>query len=559
MFKSYIYYLKKIYLYNKNLFILAVILSIAGCVTQVFGIASIYPVIALVTNPDLILQNRIFNFFFNSAGLSKVDIIFYFSIGFLVINIISVVVNFIYSLVIIYISRHVSSYLNLEVFSRMLNGNDKRNSFNSIDKSTVLNALVSESGRISLSINAVLSSFQNITSIFLFLFLIIFIAPSSFFIILLVFGSYVFINIINKKFIKESSYQMSYFGKKLSELNLYLTIGLKDMLTLNIGKKIISLHKYFSYQWIKYDVIQQALTTYSKYVVEIAIFFIIILFFNYSHYKNNIYENIPALTILAMAIWRSIPIFFSIFRNLATLQSNVSTDVIFRSIIQDQAKIRQKIVINNFKKKIEVLDATYSYRDSKKTFRFNYSIKKGDKVLVSGNSGTGKSTFLNILSGMSKPDSGKILYDNKDIYRKYSLKPGVIGYVTQHNLIFAGNVIENICFKKKSKLTRNELKNLQKTIKVLNLQNIGENLEELNLSIDAPEISGGQKQRIAIARVLYSNPQILVLDESTSALDINSERSIIENILKYYPKLTLILSSHRISKKYFNKKILIKS
>ena len=415
MFKSYIYYLKKIYLYNKNLFILAVILSIAGCVTQVFGIASIYPVIALVTNPDLILQNRIFNFFFNSAGLSKVDIIFYFSIGFLVINIISVVVNFIYSLVIIYISRHVSSYLNLEVFSRMLNGNDKRNSFNSIDKSTVLNALVSESGRISLSINAVLSSFQNITSIFLFLFLIIFIAPSSFFIILLVFGSYVFINIINKKFIKKSSYQMSYFGKKLSELNLYLTIGLIDMLTLNIGKKIISLHKYFSYQWIKYDVIQQALTTYSKYVVEIAIFFIIILFFNYSHYKNNIYENIPALTILAMAIWRSIPIFFSIFRNLATLQSNVSTDVIFRSIIQDQVKIRQKIVINNFKKKIEVLDATYSYRDSKKTFRFSYSIKKGDKVLVSGNSGTGKSTFLNILSGMFKPDSGKILYDNKDI------------------------------------------------------------------------------------------------------------------------------------------------
>ena len=96
MLKSYIYYLKKIYLYNKNLFILAVILSIVGCVTQVFGIASIYPVIALVTNPDLILQNRIFNFFFNSAGLSKVDIIFYFSIGFLVINIISVVVNFIY-------------------------------------------------------------------------------------------------------------------------------------------------------------------------------------------------------------------------------------------------------------------------------------------------------------------------------------------------------------------------------------------------------------------------------------------------------------------------------
>jgi ABC-type bacteriocin/lantibiotic exporter with double-glycine peptidase domain len=260
-----------------------------------------------------------------------------------------------------------------------------------------------------------------------------------------------------------------------------------------------------------------------------------------------------------MAIWRSIPIFFSIFRNLATLQSNVSTDVIFRSIIQDQAKIRQKIVINNFKKKIDVLDATYSYKDSKKTFRFNYSIKKGDKVLVSGNSGTGKSTFLNILSGMSKPESGKILYDNKDIYRRYSLKPGVIGYVTQHNLIFAGNVIENICFKKKSKLTINELKNLQKIIKVLNLQNIGENLEELNLTIDAPEISGGQKQRIAIARVLYSNPQILVLDESTSALDINSERSIIENILKYYPKLTLILSSHRISKKYFNKKILIKS
>ena len=560
MFKSYLYYFTKIYSYNKNLFFLVLISSIIACVTQVFGIASIYPIIALVTNPDLILNNKLFNNIFNLNSISKNDVILYFSLGFLFINIISVIVNFIYSLITIYLSRHVSSNINFEVFSRMLNsGNDKKNSFNSIDKSIILNALVSESGKTSLSINAVLSSFQNITSIFLFLLLIIFIAPSSFFVILLIFFTYVFLNLINRKFIKKNSYQQSYFSKKLSELNLYLTIGLKDMLTLNIGKKIISSHKYFSSQLIKHEIIQQALTTYSKYVVEIAIFFVIILFFNYSHYKNDIYVNIPALTILAMAIWRSIPIFFSIFRNLATLQANVSSDAIFQSIIQDQAKIIRKIFINNFKKKIQVLDVTYSYRDSKKIFKFNCNIKRGDKVLVSGKSGAGKSTFLNIISGMSKPESGKVLYDNKDIYSRYSLKPGVIGYVTQHNLIFSGNIIENICFKKKSKLTKSELQNLQKIINVLNLQNIGTNLEEVNLTIDAPEISGGQKQRIAIARVLYSNPQVLILDESTSALDLSSERSIIENIIKWYPKLTLILSSHRISKKYFNKEIFIKN
>jgi ABC-type bacteriocin/lantibiotic exporter with double-glycine peptidase domain len=449
--------------------------------------------------------------------------------------------------------------MNYQLFDHILNSNYKKDSFNSIDKSIILSALANESGRVSLSINAVLSSFQNINSIFLFLLLIVFLVPSSIFIIVLVFASYIIMNILNKSFLKKSSYKLSYFGKKLAELNLYLTIGLKDMLTLNIGKKIISSYKFFSNQWIKHDIIQQALTTYSKYVIEISIFFIIILFFNYSHYKNNIFENIPSLATLAMAIWRSIPIFFSIFRNLSTLQGNVASDNIFQLIIKDQKKNKKRIFIKKFKKKIEMLNVIYTYKGSNKIFRFNCNIKQGDKVLVYGISGSGKSTFLNILSGMFKPESGKIFYDNKDICSKYSLKPGVLGYVTQHNLIFAGNVIENICFKKKSKLTRNELKNLQKIIKVLNLQNIGGNLEELNLTIDAPEISGGQKQRIAIARVLYSNPQILVLDESTSALDLNSERSIIENILKYYPKLTLILSSHRISKKYFNKKIFIKS
>ena len=84
-----------------------------------------------------------------------------------------------------------------------------------------------------------------------------------------------------------------------------------------------------------------------------------------------------------------------------------------------------------------------------------------------------------------------------------------------------------------------------------------DNIFRYKLKLNAPEISGGQRQRIALARTLYRNPEILLLDESLNSLDRKSEVEIFNNLMKYYPKLTLIATSHRPIKKLFNRTIKI--
>ena len=78
-----------------------------------------------------------------------------------------------------------------------------------------------------------------------------------------------------------------------------------------------------------------------------------------------------------------------------------------------------------------------------------------------------------------------------------------------------------------------------------------------SIELDSPDLSGGQKQRISIARVLYSEPKILILDEATNALDKISERKLFNNIFKYFPKLTVIVVTHRKLNLKFNKKVKI--
>ena len=133
----------------------------------------------------------------------------------------------------------------------------------------------------------------------------------------------------------------------------------------------------------------------------------------------------------------------------------------------------------------------------------------------------------------------------------------VIGFDTQFNYFINDTVAGNICFKKK--LKEKDLSNLKKVFKVCGLSNIVgkfDNIFRYKLKLNAPEISGGQRQRIALARTLYRNPEILLLDESLNSLE-KSEVEIFNNLMKYYPKLTLIATSHRPIKKLFNRTIKI--
>ena len=142
------------------------------------------------------------------------------------------------------------------------------------------------------------------------------------------------------------------------------------------------------------------------------------------------------------------------------------------------------------------------------------------------------------MTGLIQPTNGNILFDGKKL--KNNLVTDLFGYVFQEPFLFEGTLYENISFNT-NKYNQNKAKLI---FDICGLNNIVKEFNEIftkKIEIDSPELSGGQKQRIAIARILFLDPKILILDESTSALDLDSEKIILKKIIKYYKIQQLLL------------------
>lgn len=210
----------------------------------------------------------------------------------------------------------------------------------------------------------------------------------------------------------------------------------------------------------------------------------------------------------------------------------------------------EKTVVDGEFEGVEVNSACYSYGEKEILSNCNLTINKGDKILIKGQSGEGKSTLLKLLMGIYAPTSGEIKVKiNGNSYNSTKIKD-IFSFVPQDNMLFLGSVKENITFNKNysdaeilKALDLAAIDFIDKTNDGLT-KNIGEN--GLNLSV-------GQGQRIALARGLISNNPVLILDEATSSLDENTEEKVLENIASL-KDLTVVFVSHKLAfEKYANK------
>ena len=176
--------------------------------------------------------------------------------------------------------------------------------------------------------------------------------------------------------------------------------------------------------------------------------------------------------------------------------------------------------------------------------------------MLSGPSGSGKSTLLNILTGLITDFNGTIKID-ENIFTNKNYNTNLFGYIIQQPFLFSGTIYENITFKKSNQNSKLD-KKFKKIFAICGLNNFGVSYDDIfskKIELDSPDISGGQKQRISIARVLYSEPKIIIFDEATNSLDLKSETELFKNIFKYYPKQTIIVVTHRKINLKFDKKL----
>ena len=204
--------------------------------------------------------------------------------------------------------------------------------------------------------------------------------------------------------------------------------------------------------------------------------------------------------------------------------------------------------LTSFNKEIVFNNVCFKYDKAEVLENISFKVNKGEMVAIVGASGSGKSTLVNLIPRFYDKISGKITIDGLDIKdMSRSNIRSLIGFVSQESILFNSSVIENITL---GDIDKDIDERLKKSISIANAQEFIDDLpEKLNYNVgdNGSNLSGGQKQRIAIARAVFYDSPILVLDEATSSLDSKSEKLVQNAIDKLMVDKTSIVIAHRLS------------
>jgi len=357
--------------------------------------------------------------------------------------------------------------------------------------------------------------------------------------------------------------------KKIRFFGLQDLRGLQNIYNSIITIKLFSKQKFFLNSYFKIiknslrsQLIKSVFKSLPKHLIEIMIvlmIIIILLIFDTDEIFKKISNSLTFLTLVGFTFIRLIPSSNKLMQCMHTIKAlTIHAKMVLREIYSFEERIKKddliKDHINDFKK-IKFTTCNFSFHNKSVLKNLNLEITRGQKILLNGQSGSGKTTFINLLIGYLKADSGTIYYDEKILKSSLQFKKNFFSYVKQKDFILNETIRDNIIFGSESK--KIDIDRLNKAIETadINSNNFSKNYLNFKIKENGSNLSGGQIQRILIARSLYVLPLILILDEATNALDKKSELKIFQNIRNKYPNMTIISVSHHNNNLAFYDKI----
>lgn len=347
---------------------------------------------------------------------------------------------------------------------------------------------------------------------------------------------------------------------------------IKDSMT---GFRDIKLNQSESFFLLNYRISDSKLRVHTAYSNFFAIFpryaiepiiiagVIFSSIFLYSSSSSNII--LPVLGVFVLGSQKLLPSIQQIYTAWARLKNSQSDLENVYSLISQKKLINKNQTISQNKQNIkrkefifsEIIleNIRYRYPSSKNDVLkdLNLKIKAGEIIGIKGESGAGKTTLVDIIAGLLVPYSGKIFINGKKISKNKSKYQKIwsenISYIPQHIFLSDQPIANNVAFG-----IPNDLINIERVKKCLTMaqlsnfaDNSTNNLKFKNIGDSGIRMSGGQRQRLAIARALYRNSKILIIDEGTSSLDSITEEEIIKLIKNLSEKITIIMIAHRLS------------
>lgn len=268
---------------------------------------------------------------------------------------------------------------------------------------------------------------------------------------------------------------------------------------------------------------------------------------------QSIMSLIPILSLFTVSAVRLIPSFNSISTALANIKSlRPSYKLVYSNLVDDKdtdkiSDINLRNTNFSFQNKIVFKDVSFTYenKNSPVLKNVNLEIVKGSNLGITGKSGSGKSTLINLLIGLLQPDKGLVCFDDKDVKDNVRKLQCLISYVPQDIYLLDDTIKKNIAIgEEEDQIDYNRLDIAINSAELKDyIDKLPEKLETF-VGNRGVRISGGQKQRIGIARALYLERDILILDEATNSLDIENEEKVMDNIINQYQSKTIICIAH---------------
>jgi ABC-type multidrug transport system fused ATPase/permease subunit len=264
---------------------------------------------------------------------------------------------------------------------------------------------------------------------------------------------------------------------------------------------------------------------------------------------DEIKDILPTLGLFAATAFRVMP---SIGRVIASVQTIGYNKAFMKTVYSDSLLPRDVSQSESshlsFKREIEVRNVSFKYASAHRPSLSGVNIKigKGEAVGIIGASGAGKSTLVDVLLGLLSPENGEILVDGIDIQNNLRSWQDHIGYVPQTIYLVDDTLARNVAFGLPDDLVDHDA--VARSIKAAQLDEFVATLPDgINTIVGerGVRLSGGQRQRIGIARALYNDPEILVLDEATSSLDTETEQGVMDAVKELLGTKTIVIIAHR--------------
>ena len=529
----------------KYKFLIFIFFIIVNSLLEIISITALLPIIELIGQNKISDINKFNNILFENIKYAENPLVIFSTIALIVIilkNLIFILINFwqvsFINLIEFSISRKlISNYLNKNY-----------NFFLEVNSSEIIRNFTTETNNI---VKGLTNFFAIVVEILLVLILVIYLIIINPKITIILFFSLsllvLTLNFFSYKKIKKWSYLRLDLQAQYLKILIQTFNSIREIFVFKKKEQIKEIHNDVKKKGIMVNQKFSYMNTLPKPLAETLIFSIIIFLIIRFNQSDDFFSY---FALYALVLLRLYPSVNKILNNLQGFTYKLSSyDILNKEFSKSNYATNESLMHlekNFFKSKINIEKLSFKYGDKKIINDMSFELNVGKIYGIFGESGSGKSTFLDLIMGLKRPSDGKIKFDNKEVDNAKHNWLSIFGYVPQNPYLYDETILKNICFgEKESEISLDKIRD---ALKKSNLESFIKTLpDNLNTLIGEKgvRISGGQMQRISLARALYHNPKVLILDEVTNQLDEETENKILDDLISLKKDKIILFVTHK--------------